>query len=173
MGGRLTQMLKNHHRDMILTDQGFHLKVEQYRQFLEAIYGPCPQQIFFLLEKCLVRKMKMHENEGGGLTQMLIKSHRVMILTDHGFHLKGEQYRQFLEAIYGPYLQQIFFLLEKYLFRNMKIHKSQGGRAHSDANKILQRHDIDKSRVSFERRIVQTGFRNHIWTISPIEFFSA
>ena len=29
-----------------------------------------------------------------------------------------------------------------------------GGRAHSDANKILQRHDIDKSRVSFERRIV-------------------
>ena len=36
----------------------------------------------------------------------------------------------------------------------MKMHKNQGGRAHSDANKILQRHDIDRSMVSFERRIV-------------------
>ena len=36
----------------------------------------------------------------------------------------------------------------------MKIHENEGGRAHSDAYKILQRHDIDKSRVSFERRIV-------------------
>ena len=36
----------------------------------------------------------------------------------------------------------------------MKMHENQGGRAHSDANKILQRHDIDRSMVSFERRIV-------------------
>ena len=28
------------------------------------------------------------------------------------------------------------------------------GRAHSDANKILQRHNIDRSRLSFEKRIV-------------------
>ena len=55
----------------------------------------------------------------------------------------------------------------------MKMYENEGGRAHSDANKNLQRHDIDKTRVSFERRIVKTVFRNHIWTISSIEFFSA
>ena len=36
----------------------------------------------------------------------------------------------------------------------MKMHENQGGRAHPDANKILQRHNIDRSRASFERRIV-------------------
>ena len=36
----------------------------------------------------------------------------------------------------------------------MKMHENEGRRAHSDANKILQRHDIDRSRVSYERRIV-------------------
>ena len=72
---------------MILTDHGFYLKGEQYRQFLEAINGPYIKYIFFLLEKYLVRKIKMHENQGGGLTQMLIKSHRDMILTDQGFNL--------------------------------------------------------------------------------------
>ena len=35
----------------------------------------------------------------------------------------------------------------------MKMHEKEEGRAHSDANKILQRHDIDRSRLSFERRI--------------------
>ena len=84
-----------------------------------------------------------YENEGGGLTQMLIKSHRNIISTDHGFHLKGEQYRQFLEPICGPYLQQTFFLLEKCLVQKMKMHENEGGWAHSDANKISQRHDID------------------------------
>ena len=146
-GGGLTQMLIISHRDMLLTDQGFHLKGEQYREFLEAICGPYLQQIFFLLEKCLVQKMKMLENQGGGLTQMLINSHREMLLTDQGFHLKGEQYREFLEAICGPYLQQIFFLLEKCLVRNIKMHENEGGRAHSDTNKLSQRHDIDRSRV--------------------------
>ena len=33
----------------------------------------------------------MYENEGVGLTQMLIKSYRDMILTNQGFHLKGKQ----------------------------------------------------------------------------------
>ena len=33
---------------------------------------------------------KMHENEGEGLIQMLVKSDRDMILTDQGFHLKEE-----------------------------------------------------------------------------------
>ena len=142
--GGLTQMLIKSQRDMILTDQGFHLKEEQYRQFLEAIYGQYIQQIFCLLKKCLVRNMKMHENEGGGLTQMLIKSYRDMILTDQRFHLKEEQYRQFLNAIYGQYFQQIFCLLKKCLVRNMKMHENEGGRAHSYANKNLQRHDIGK-----------------------------
>ena len=36
----------------------------------------------------------------------------------------------------------------------MKMHENEGGRAHSDANKNLRRHDIDKSRVSFERKII-------------------
>ena len=36
----------------------------------------------------------------------------------------------------------------------MKMHENKGGKAHSDANKILQRYDIDRSRVSFERTIV-------------------
>ena len=37
----------------------------------------------------------------------------------------------------------------------MKMHENEGGgEAHSDANKILQRYDIDRSRVSFEKRIV-------------------
>ena len=36
----------------------------------------------------------------------------------------------------------------------MKMHENQGGRAHSDANKIFQKQDIDRSMVSFERRIV-------------------
>ena len=31
----------------------------------------------------------------------------------------------------------------------MKMRKNEGGRAHSDANKISQRHDIDRSRVWF------------------------
>ena len=31
----------------------------------------------------------------------------------------------------------------------MKMHENEGGGVHSDANKILQRHDIDRSRVSF------------------------
>ena len=74
---------------------------------------------------------------------MLIKCQRDMILTDQGFHLKGEQYRQFLEAICGPYLQWIIFLLEKCLVQKMKMHENEGGWAHSDANKISQRHDID------------------------------
>ena len=34
--------------------------------------------------------MKMHENEGGGLTQMLIKPYRDMILTNQGFRMKEE-----------------------------------------------------------------------------------
>ena len=34
--------------------------------------------------------MKMHENEGERLIQMLVKSDRDMILTDQGFHLKEE-----------------------------------------------------------------------------------
>ena len=29
----------------------------------------------------------------------------------------------------------------------MKMHENEGGWAHSDANKISQRHDIDRSRV--------------------------
>ena len=33
---------------------------------------------------------KMHENEGEGLIQMLVKSDIDMILTDQGFHLKEE-----------------------------------------------------------------------------------
>ena len=115
-GGGLTQMLIKSHRVMILTDHGFHLKGEQYRQFLEAIYGPYIQQIFFLLEKYLFRNMKIHKNQGVGLTQMLIKSYRDMILTNQGFLLKEEQYRQFLETIYGQYLQQNFFLLKKDCF---------------------------------------------------------
>ena len=36
----------------------------------------------------------------------------------------------------------------------MKMHENEGGRAHSDANKISQRHDINTSMVSFERRTV-------------------
>ena len=36
----------------------------------------------------------------------------------------------------------------------MKMHENKGGKAHSDAYKILQRYDIDRSRVSFERTIV-------------------
>ena len=36
----------------------------------------------------------------------------------------------------------------------MKMHENEGGRAHSEANEILQLHDIDRSRLSFERRIV-------------------
>ena len=55
----------------------------------------------------------------------------------------------------------------------MKMHENEGGRAHSDANKILQRHDIDSSLVSFERRIVQAVFTSHIWTISPINILFA
>ena len=51
----------------------------------------------------------MHENEGGGLTQMLIKTYRDMVLTYQGFHLKEEQYRQFLETVYRQYPQYIFF----------------------------------------------------------------
>ena len=69
----------------------------------------------------------------GGLTQTLIKSQRDMILTDQGFHLKEEQYRQFLEAIYGQYIRQIFCLFKKCLVRNMKMHENEGGRAHSYA----------------------------------------
>ena len=38
----------------------------------------------------------------------------------------------------------------------MKMHENEGGRAHSDANKNLQIHDIDRSKVSFERYIVKT-----------------
>ena len=36
----------------------------------------------------------------------------------------------------------------------MKMYENEGGRAHSDANKITQSHDINWSWVSFERRIV-------------------
>ena len=48
---------------------------------------------------------KMHENEGEGLIQMLVKSDRDMILTDQGFHLKEDRYKQFVEAVYRQYLQ--------------------------------------------------------------------
>ena len=36
----------------------------------------------------------------------------------------------------------------------MKMHENEGGRTHSDANKILQRYDIDRSKVSFEKGMV-------------------
>ena len=36
----------------------------------------------------------------------------------------------------------------------MKMHENEGRRAHSDANKILQRYDIDRLTDSFERGIV-------------------
>ena len=36
----------------------------------------------------------------------------------------------------------------------MKMHENEGVRAYSTANKILQRYDIDRSIVLFERRIV-------------------
>ena len=42
------------------------------------------------------------------------------------------------------------------------MHENEGGWAHSDANKISQRHDIDRSKVSFERYIVKTIFRTRI-----------
>ena len=120
-------MLIKSHRDIILTDQGLHLKEEQYRLFLETIYGQYLQQIFFLHRKCEFQKMKMHENEGGGLTHMLIKPYIDMILTDQRFHLKEEQYRQFLEPVYRQYLQSYFFLLEICLVRKTKIHENEGG----------------------------------------------
>ena len=51
----------------------------------------------------------------------------------------------------------------------MKRHANEGGRAHSDANKILQRNDINRSWVLFERRIVKAFFKSHIWIIFPID----
>ena len=126
-GGGLTQMLIKTYRDMVLTYQGFHLKEEQYRQFLETVYRQYPQYIFFLIEICLVRKMKMHENEGGGLTQMLIKPYRDMILTNQGFRMKEEQYRNFLELVYRQYLQYILFLFAICLVLKMKMHENEWG----------------------------------------------
>ena len=164
-------MLIKTYRDMVLTYQGFHLKEEQYRQFLETVYRQYPQYIFFLIEICLVRKMKMHENEGGGLTQMLIKPYRDMILTNQGFRMKEEQYRNFLELVYRQYLQYIFFLFAICLVLKMKMHENEWGGSHSDANKILQRHTIERSSVSFERRMIKAVFSNHIGTISQTYFF--
>ena len=34
------------------------------------------------------------------------------------------------------------------------MHENEGGRAHSDANKISERHDLDRLRISIERRMV-------------------
>ena len=55
----------------------------------------------------------------------------------------------------------------------MKMHENEcgGGRSHSDANKILQRHTIESSSVSFERRMIKAVFSNHIGTISQTDFF--
>ena len=36
----------------------------------------------------------------------------------------------------------------------MKMRENEGGRAHYDANIILQRQDIDRSRVSLVRKLV-------------------
>ena len=47
-----------------------------------------------------------------------------------------------------------FFSALKIFVQKHENTQKLGGRAQSDANKILQRHDIDKSRISFERRIV-------------------
>ena len=56
----------------------------------------------------------MHENEEGRLTETLITFYGDTIFTDQWFHLKEEQYRQFLETIYhGQYIKQIMFLHEK------------------------------------------------------------
>ena len=59
------------------------------------------------------------------------------------------------------------------------MHENQGGRAHPDANKNLQRHDIDRSMVPFE--IVQSlticpvniievlGFKVYFVTMDPTD----
>ena len=49
--------------------------------------------------------------------------------------------------------------------------KMSGGGSHSDANKILQRHAIERWSVSFERRMIKAVFSNHIGTISQTDFF--
>ena len=67
---------------------------------------------------------------------MLIKSCRDMILIDQRFLLKKEWYRQFLKTMSGPYLQWSFFLLQKCLVRKLKMCENEGGRSHSDANKM-------------------------------------
>ena len=55
--------------------------------------------------------------------------------------------------------------------KNENARKLLGGRSHSDADKILQRHAIERSSVSFERRMIKAVFSNHIGTISQTDFF--
>ena len=163
----------------------FHMKAEQFGQFLDAMDGLLLKQIFSLHEKCSDRKMKMRENDahflgfflifscldfktqiffacllyfnhvciklklsdsvlftikkvatlncfrsrfrtfrGGWYTLKLIKSKVYIRMLQELFYFKAEQFGQFLDAVDGQFLMQIFSWHEKCSDRKMKMREN-------------------------------------------------
>ena len=72
--------------------------------------------------KCF--RSRFRNFRGGGYTLKLIKSKVYIRMLQHLFHMKAEQFRQFLEAMDGQFLKQIFSLHEKCSDRKMKMQEN-------------------------------------------------